>query len=223
MGVGFGSSAGKLNNPSTHQRHARAKNYSIPSIPSRFLTPVLNLDINKNQSPGKTERKQPARKAAEGKTGETVTETFLSASVQKLEEDGRAVGPGAYDVQKTDAYMHQPRGIAKIEETRDLNKPMKQGRLNRNWGPGYYEINQLVERFEGKTGQSVPRAHLRRQAYRTATEAKKKQKNKRGHGHSVSIRADFEEPDSDDSYESAGEGRGPGTYHRARQHSTFTD
>lgn len=80
LGVGFGSSAGKLDNPSEIQKIVRAKNYSIPSIPSRFLTPVLELDINKNSGSGVKKSKNQQKKA-EPKTGETVTETFLSARV----------------------------------------------------------------------------------------------------------------------------------------------
>jgi len=47
-GLGFGSSAGKCNNPGALADNSsiRFAKVGIPSIPSRFFTPILKFDFN---------------------------------------------------------------------------------------------------------------------------------------------------------------------------------
>jgi hypothetical protein len=51
-GLGFGSSAGKCDAPGPNVSNANIKmaNLSIPSIPSRFLTPILKFDLNEKDT-----------------------------------------------------------------------------------------------------------------------------------------------------------------------------
>ena len=55
-------------------------NLSIPSIPSRFLTPVLKFDLHE-----KDEVHQ---------SNQMITESVLVAKVARLTNDGSNVGPG---------------------------------------------------------------------------------------------------------------------------------
>ncbi len=74
----------------------RFNNLSIPSIPSRFLTPVLKFDLH--------EKEKESNKALEeqGYNGYNVydgsVESILVAKVARLTNDGSTLGPGQYNI-----------------------------------------------------------------------------------------------------------------------------
>ena len=69
-------------------------NLSIPSIPSRFLTPVLKFDLQEKELPQTTKMELALPRQ------ELITESVLVTRVSKLTHDGSAVGPGDYDVDR---------------------------------------------------------------------------------------------------------------------------
>ena len=82
--MGFGSSASTFASVGPIRSSQKGRNYNVPTIPSRFLTPVLNFDsIDKYPD------------LQEGSTG---METILVSKVERLTHDGRNIGPGQYDV-----------------------------------------------------------------------------------------------------------------------------
>ena len=66
-------------------------NLSIPTIPSRFLTPVLKFDQHESDAMG-------AHLAGKNPMREQITESVLVAKVARLTNDGSNVGPGAYNL-----------------------------------------------------------------------------------------------------------------------------
>ena len=72
---------------------------SIPSIPSRFLTPVLKFDIHEKEA--NTSRLHQKSVTDDGyNIYDTSMESVMVAKVAKLTNDGSTLGPGAYDVDK---------------------------------------------------------------------------------------------------------------------------
>lgn len=70
-------------------------NLSIPSIPSRYLTPVLKFDLQEKELPASTKIGPQASKRQE-----LITESILVTRVSKLTHDGSNVGPGDYEVER---------------------------------------------------------------------------------------------------------------------------
>jgi hypothetical protein len=60
-------------------------NLSIPSIPSRFLTPILKFDLHE---------KDDYQEMGQPSSGHMVTESVLVAKVARLTNDGKNIGPG---------------------------------------------------------------------------------------------------------------------------------
>jgi hypothetical protein len=105
--VGFGSSAGKGDAPSLSlaaNQERRLANLSIPSIPSRFLTPVLKFDLHEKDGMYDGPNQRP---------NEQVTESILVAKVARLTNDGSKIGPGAYNVES--AYKKSMASPKKVD------------------------------------------------------------------------------------------------------------
>ena len=73
---------------------------SIPSIPSRFLTPVLKFDINDNQADSSRLHQKSITDDGYNIYDTTVDHSTLVAKVAKLTNDGSTLGPGSYNVDK---------------------------------------------------------------------------------------------------------------------------
>lgn len=91
------------------------QNLSIPSIPSRFLTPVLRFDLQEKdvdalkqnsellnklnqQSDFQSGSIQDAINTSRSKQADGMVESVLVARVARLTNDGSTLGPGAYNV-----------------------------------------------------------------------------------------------------------------------------
>ena len=94
----------------------RLNNLSIPTIPSRFLTPILKFDLHeKEEVTAETQREMLTRlnnnsglagsiASGEGfqarlhQGADGPVESILVARVARLTNDGSSLGPGAYNV-----------------------------------------------------------------------------------------------------------------------------
>ena len=71
-------------------------NLSIPSIPSRFLTPVLKFDVNDRDENSRLNQKSVTDDGYNLYDGSI--DNILVSKVARLTNDGSNVGPGAYNV-----------------------------------------------------------------------------------------------------------------------------
>ena len=107
------------------------KNLSIPTIPSRFLTPVLRFDLQERDADGMQQHdlmnrlnsnsgmhsgsiaaalaeSQGSKPALE----QGAVESVLVARVARLTNDGSTLGPGSYNVDESaKAMSSSPRGV----------------------------------------------------------------------------------------------------------------
>ena len=187
--VAFGSGAGKGNEPGLSmgiQAKKRLANLSIPSIPSRFLTPVLKFDLHEK------EEQQQAH--------QQVTESVLVAKVARLTNDGSNVGPGHYNIdQAYKANSPSPRG----GDNWMVNKTKRQDifvqkSTQKSVGPGSYSIDASQSRHTINQ-PTIPRAE-RSKFFSDRFGPRKKKRN------NGSIRANWEEGDSDEEDNSPGPG-----------------
>lgn len=74
---------------------------------------------------------------------EVVTESVLVARVERLTVDGSAVGPGAYDVQRTLDYKKGNAGFASVKARRPEHFAV--ARTNQGLGPGAYNPSFRIE------------------------------------------------------------------------------
>ena len=212
-GLAFGSSAARGQASGTQVQQSAARrlaHLSIPSIPSRFLTPVLRFDLQEKEVAGQS--------AIKGGTAvprqELITESILVAKVARLTHDGRTVGPGDYDVERAHhANSPSPRGSVRFAA--DKSKRLESVALNRGArlvGPGSYEISKTPTRAVIEMRRpTIPQA---RPAGLWNTGQKRKRRKNGG-----SIRADWEEEDS--ASEEEGGLPGPGEYLQDHHTSTF--
>jgi hypothetical protein len=102
----------------------RLNNLSIPTIPSRFLTPVLKFDLHEKDDPNiQTQREMLTRlnnssgldgslASTEHFTGQKFkqpndgpVESVLVAKVARLTNDGSSLGPGSYNVDQSSKFV----------------------------------------------------------------------------------------------------------------------
>ena len=69
----------------------RIGNFSIPSIPSRYLTPVLSFELHEKDQAG-------LLKDHQGYHEDGSIESVLVAKMARLTNDGSSLGPGSYNV-----------------------------------------------------------------------------------------------------------------------------
>jgi hypothetical protein len=187
--LGFGSSAGKVGNPgaSVDLGISRFSKGGIPSIPSRFLTPVLKFDKHSN------DQSYQYFDTVIGKNQDNQNEIVV-AKIAKLEATGQQLGPGSYDPNKKDKMRSPDMAIDRTRRLNNFEKNMTETRV----GPGSYGIYSEVER--PIKNQTIARAHP---MFRTLNVTKKRIKNK------GSIRADYEEGNTTSEEETE---PGPGKY-----------
>ena len=112
------------------------KSYNVPTIPSRFLTPVLNFD--------------------QGDQNDSI-ESMLISKVQRLTTDGTTIGPGQYNVVKSiKAVGNSPRGAIKWSNS----KSTRQDHFTKTYtsvdvGPGKYTAKNIDRQIHNPT---IPRA-----------------------------------------------------------------
>ena len=70
----------------------KLNNLSIPSIPSRFLTPVLKFDLYEKDQDGSANYLDDNYNVMQQPDGSI--ESILVAKVARLTNDGSALGPG---------------------------------------------------------------------------------------------------------------------------------
>ena len=202
-GLGFGSSAGKCDAPGINMTNQGKKlaNLSIPTIPSRFLTPILKFDLHeKDQGYDLYDTVIGANQEAQNQ------ESILVAKVARLTNDGRGVGPGSYDPK----HAHErgnPRGSPNMAIDRTVRADLWEAKgTERQVGPGAYHAQREVDRTI--KNPTIARGQL----WRTADRITKKRKNK------GSIRADFEGDDTSSDEEAL---PGPGAHLKSQHVTTF--
>ena len=176
-------------------------NLSIPTIPSRFLTPILKFDLHeKDQGYDLYDTVIGANQEAQNQ------ESILVAKVARLTNDGRAVGPGSYDPK----HAHErgnPRGSPNMAIDRTVRADLWEAKgTERQVGPGAYHAQREVDRTI--KNPTIARGQL----WRTADRITKKRKNK------GSIRADFEGDDTSSDEEAL---PGPGAHLKSQHITTF--
>ena len=88
---------------SLNKTQKRLHNFSIPSIPSRFLTPILKFDA---QDKDEKSLLDVGYNIYDGSI-----ESVLVSKVARLTNDGSNLGPGAYNVDvSSKAIANSPRG-----------------------------------------------------------------------------------------------------------------
>ena len=123
-------------NTSTHSQSLH-KNFNVPTIPSRFLTPVLNFDNQDNN-------------------GENM-ESMLISKVQRLTADGTTIGPGQYNVIKSiKAVGNSPRGAIKWSNSKSTRTDhFTKTYTSIEVGPGKYTAKGIDRSINNPT---IPRA-----------------------------------------------------------------
>ena len=83
----------------------KRKNFAIPSIPSRFMTPILQFD----QSDKVSNLLEGQYEVLDGQI-----DNSLVSKVARLTNDGHQVGPGQYNVDSSSKMVqHSPRGVTR--------------------------------------------------------------------------------------------------------------
>ena len=201
-GLGFGSSAGKCDAPGTNGSNANQKlaNLSIPTIPSRFLTPILKFDLNeKDQCYDLYDAVVGAHQ------GGGQPDSVLVAKVARLTNDGAGVGPATYNPGAAYSALNSKGSTTNMAVASNRKDYFTINSTAPKVGPGSYTIKHGVDR-------SIKNPTMgRKEIYRTAEKRFKRRKN-RG-----SIRADFEEGDTTSDEEPL-----PGPGHHLQDHHVTT-
>lgn len=97
----------------------KLNNLSIPSIPSRFLTPVLKFDLYEKDSDGRTNYIDDNYNIVQQPDGSI--ESILVAKVARLTNDGSALGPGQYEVANAGkAVAQSPKGAINWKDSKTV-------------------------------------------------------------------------------------------------------
>ena len=109
----------------------------IPSIPSRFLTPILKFDLHE---------KDQGYELFDTIIGSNQEyDSLLVAKVARLKNDASIVGPGSYNPNKIDKYnkSRSPNMfIDKTKRTNNFEKSFTETRV----GPGTYSAHWDMDR-----------------------------------------------------------------------------
>lgn len=106
---------------------------SIPSIPSRFLTPVLKFDL----SIGDSDLMVNKALEAEGyRVFDSRIESKLVAKVAKLNNDGSTLGPGSYNLINAKGISKSPKGTVWSNSTSQRRDHFTKSHTLPNNGPG---------------------------------------------------------------------------------------
>ena len=107
-------------------------NLSIPSIPSRFLTPILKFDAQ--------EKDEKSLMEVGYNIYDGSIESVLVSKVAKLTNDGSNLGPGAYNVDvSSKALAASPRGAINWQNSKSKRTEhfVKKSTIS-DVGPGAY-------------------------------------------------------------------------------------
>lgn len=193
------------------------QNLSIPTIPSRFLTPVLRFDLQEKEESQPLASKDIMNRlnsnsgmnsgSIQAALAEThgskvnvevspnqAVESVLVARVARLTNDGSTIGPGSYNLDKSSRAIQQsPRGGIKWahQKSKKINDNFTKGSTGNTVGPGAYENRRRPDR-------SIPNPTIPRASYNTRPSVNFLKKQKiRNNG---SIRGDFDELSDDGDY-----------------------
>lgn len=156
------------------------KQYHVPTIPSRFLTPVLKFE---NSEAGVIDN------------GDRTQDSILISTVARLIDDGSQLGPGQYNMQESKKMS--PRGTIKWSHSKTARTDFFTKKNTPNEvGPGKYQLTKKIHDRSIKN-PTIPRADNNN---KTQTSFNKKLRN--------TMRVnDFEEDDDDSNYVSPGPGQ----------------
>ena len=152
------------------------QNLSIPSIPSRFLTPVLRFDLQEKdvdalkqnsellnklnqQSDFQSGSIQEAINTSRSKQADGMVESVLVARVARLTNDGSTLGPGAYNVDQSSRVLGaSPRGAVKWQHSKSRRMGDVAGKTQTSTlvGPGAYNTMKKLDRTI--QNPTIPRA-----------------------------------------------------------------
>ena len=123
-------------------KSVKNKTLSIPSIPSRYLTPVLRFDLY--------ERDGQQSKELEGYQvqNDRSLESVLVAKVARLTNDGSALGPGSYNIAESSRHLQKsPKGSVNwVNSKSKRDEHFIKTFTQRTVGPGSYQNNQQINR-----------------------------------------------------------------------------
>lgn len=199
LAIGFGSGANREGQKgSVYHNHSVKKlnNLAIPSIPSRFLTPILKFDFHEKDLTNYDHVITSVPGGGHPKQREQVTEseTILLARVARLTNDGSNVGPASYNVDKSfKALNHSSPKVANnyaIDNSRRMQNTVPCS-TNEQIGPGAYKIELKYDK--GIDRPTVARSDWKNSRMNT-TIVKRRVKNK------GSIRADYETDSSEEEH-----------------------
>lgn len=127
------------------------KTYNVPTIPSRYLTPILNFD--------QTEKYHEA----DGSIG---VENVLISKVQRLTHKGDNIGPGQYNAHiGKKAIERSPRCTIKWSNDRFVRQDhFTKTHNSKDVGPGKYTAGHIDRSIKNPT---IPRAMNQRSSPRT--------------------------------------------------------
>ena len=168
-------------------------NLSIPSIPSRFLTPVLKFDLYEKDGlePDKLNRSYAEDGYDITQYQDSSIESILVAKVARLTNDGSTLGPGSYNIdQSSRALAQSPKGAIKWTHSRSQrDEHFVKSFTDKVVGPGSYENAHKIDRkIQNPT---IPRTTYQARTF-VGFQKRKAPKNK------GSIKDNFEEESSDE-------------------------
>lgn len=177
----------------------KAKNFAIPAIPSRFLTPILKFDMNE---------KDEQSLAGQYEVLDGSMESILVSKVARLTNDGRTLGPGAYNVDAASkALASSPKGGVKWSNSRSQREDYFTKTHNqRDVGPGAYQPKKTINR--SINNPTIPRADRQASSLGFKKQLRRKTQSP----------ADFEMMDEE---EEAYVSPGPGNYLQPFHTTTF--
>lgn len=126
-----------------HRSKELAKILAIPSIPNRFLGPVLKFDLHEKDAEDTLNRELEAQ-------GYNVyngqAESYLVSKVAMLTNDGSIVGPGSYDSHLTKGIGSSSKGVGWGTRTAKRPDLFTSKATTERVGPGAYLKSQLGDR-----------------------------------------------------------------------------
>jgi hypothetical protein len=134
----------------------RNSNYNVPTIPSRFLTPILQFET--------TEKSGLNSSRGIFTDGDTGQESILVSKVARLTNDGSQLGPGAYNVINSSKHLATSvKGTVRWGNS----KSTRQDHFTKNFtspevGPGAYHPKKKIDR--SIHNPTIPRAGAKAQS-----------------------------------------------------------
>lgn len=114
----------------------RLHNFSIPSIPSRYLTPVIDINVDQEVIDGIATNKNDGS-----------MDNLVKTRVKRVENDPTIVGPGTYNTDNHNNALKKEYGSVtswQNSRTQRVNHFVKSD--NPEVGPGSYNSLQQVDR-----------------------------------------------------------------------------